>query len=211
MKQRWNMGSKSNYILAVYTLSTLAVVGSGCGNFSGRAIQYRAQDSQWNSISSNTQFRTDFTQESSAMGYTCAVPLRYNVRPPASDVASPQNSYYVCAHRENTEDVLLVSESGDRELCAFPVQEFSNGASFVKTGADLISPLYQCAQTRAAQSAFATQMATFKFASTNYNALLIVKRADLESMVRCLMDPLVGATQMQSCPKYSYGLFRPNR
>ncbi len=105
--------------------------------------------------------------------------------------------FEACAHQGVNSKVLILAEAlPDREICVLPAQYLSDERVMVKPGADLL-PIYQCGTPREIGL-------MLDFPAVNYNAVIVVERADLAAIRSCM-----GSGYAAGCPQHwSWGRFR---
>lgn len=133
-------------------------------------------------------------------GFTC--PSVPNVNPMQAEYGDGSGNYTVCPSSGNqaaASDILIFGRtySNTSSVCVFPAEYNSQlGKVYIKPNLASGLPLYQCAN-------IGSMGASISFASTQYNAVLVVETKNLSAMIQCFIS-----NSQIACPAYSYGKFR---
>lgn len=194
-------------------LGALLVVAasSGCANYGRGFYASRNLSAQvFNSSAGSSGLQLSVVPIEVSSSFNCSTPTVDNIGVQRGEVATSRNTFVACPAKSGSSNVALMAQTTSFDICAFPVQEINTSAIFVKPDLSTGQPIYQCTTLTRASSQVITVWSQLNFASTNYNALIVIKKEDLTRMLACLMDPSVASNGMQTCPSFSYGAFRPN-
>lgn len=206
-----NRGKKfSAWMVGVGALTTVLV--SGCGNFGRGYMSRRSISGQifGSSVGAGGLALGQVPAEV-ATTFNCPSPALDNVSIQRGEVSTSRNRFVACPAKANTNDVALIAETTELDVCVFPVQEISETAIFLKMELASQLPLFQCARMGRSPSQVGSVSGVFSFPATNFNAVIVAKQEDRDRMLRCLTDPAAPSQGMQTCPEFSYGSFRANQ